>query len=656
MASGNVPEAIVVYRAALESGPHAAAQRALGLAYARDQRQSLALLAFDAALDGLPDDPASLVGKSQALASMGQIAAAHFHLLQLLQKQPTHALALALLALYSTEPKQLQQAVAFHRTYLADNSSSVTRANHEILADLLLRLKLNKASNQQRKLARFAKPPSTNDALTVARAALEMGRTALALQLLEELAAGQTSNSKLQLLLAAIHLKLGDWAQSEAALVSVERVASSTATERLRAQLQLAVGFRTTPIVALRQLVADQPDPLSHESTGLRRDLAAALRLQGQFSEAKELLKPLLEHPQARFFARIERARIAVAEGQSQAALEWLMPVAKPGAGNPQYQHLRGTILLGLSDWQGAVLSFRRVHMLVADRPGPSWWLAKALRLDGKNSDALQLLTDNLLRFPDHTPSILSWAEMSEKTAGVEKTEAALNRLSTVNPRLAAVASALGQWHSQRDHQAKALTSFRRAMDLHSMQATDLTGLSLGYFRAGRVDLALAALEATHSTNSHKLSLVLAIARLYTLFDRPGQAQSTLQTSLKLYPQHPALNAELAILWAQDTSHKDQAFALASAAVAENKSSAFALGARGWVLHHQKQDERAQQDLARALELSSSDARLHYFHGVTLAALARRNPAQAAFSKALSLDPYHLRAGDMKKHLSEMRN
>jgi tetratricopeptide (TPR) repeat protein len=642
LATGQHKQALVEFQSALELEPSAHAERGLGLAYEALSAYGLAQLHLSAALEAKPEDPEAHVALARVLARFGQYDRARAELTRALEQDANSEAALLLFGVYAETRQQMQQAVDALDSYEERQRKAGRALQHAewlVHADLLARTNRADAAREAEKSARLAALSSATLTLELARAAADRESHTLARALLLPLLAAHPEQPGAWQVLAASALELGDIADARGAMQHLADHAKDPEVRLLSARIGLATGGETVPTATLRSLLEQIPPDQGHARARVRRFLADALRAQRKPDEAEAELGRLLAEQPGDVEGSLALGELHLERGQPERALQVVSALTDQQGQLGRVYALMGRAELGLGQLDDAEASFRRLWELAPHEPDARYWLAVALWRRGQLDQARRLLDGNVKRFPTHLDSVNAMAKLLEQSAGAADANAFMVDHGSRYPDALEVATSEGDWLLEHADTERALVAYRRALLQNPSYFPALRSLARFYICHDKVSLARSLIDTALAHDSKDVPVLIFAARTASDARLYDEARQYAQRALREGPEQPLSLAENARVEAEGFRDYGRATQLVERAYAAAPSNTEVLDARGWVSHLAGKSEAAVEDLERAAEQDSENARVLYHLAAALLSAGQPAAAHEKFARVLSLDP-----------------
>ena len=160
------------------------------------------------------------------------------------------------------------------------------------------------------------------------------------------------------------------------------------------------------------------------------------------------------------------RARTAFIEGDSTPARTMLAPLLS--ASNPSIQTviLAGRIELIDGELESAVTHLERALALKPASSDAAWWLAQALMLQGRYTDARGVVVEALMTAAEDPRLVLALADIESQLDRTDRAIELYERALAFSEQLAPAAIRLGEFYRRAGLDERARSAYERAMAL----------------------------------------------------------------------------------------------------------------------------------------------------------------------------------------------
>lgn len=563
-----------------------------------------------------PDAP-TLMAEARDYQSKGDIKAAIIQLKNVLQANPDHASARAMLGDYYLEGGDVQSAEKEYR-----------RARQVRLADAEILPRLARVMLLQQQYAEVlatlpADTRSPNLMALRAYAMLGLNRRGEAGQLLDAALALQNDNSAALLGKARLALLDGEPARAMGyADQALARHPADVDNVRFKADLLRVQGKPAEARGRYEQILKMRPADLQ-----TRIDIASLLIQAGDYAQAKQQLAKARAIAQGSLALEFTQALLDFREQKYPAALERLQLVQR---GAPDYMPavlLTGAVQYELNSNTQAEQQLRRFLEHLSGHLYASKLLAATLLRNSKPSEAVALLTPLLEKYPDDAELLATAGDAHMRLQQFNQASDYFQRAVALAPGASALHTALGaSWLGMGDG-PRAIAELERASALDTKSARAGIMLVVVHLRSKDYSKALAAVNTLEKQGNNPVVQNLKGGVLLASQDFGG-ARLAFQGALSLDPGYQAALDNLAQLD---------------------------------VLEHQPERARQRYETALAkdkknIAVMTALARLATGQGKTAEAIGWLERAQqenpAALAPSILLANYYLRAGETPKALT----
>lgn len=216
--------------------------------------------------------------------------------------------------------------------------------------------------------------------------------------------------------------------------------------------------------------------------------------------------------------------------------------------------------------------------------------------------------------------------------------ELALTRAVTLNANYAEAHAYLGL---AQDMQGKdGQTAYETAVKLAPESVLAQFFLGLHWRRVGKIDQALPALQQAQKLDPQNPAIAAEIGGAYSDLNDLVNAEVWFTQAVSFAPQSAEFWLLLARFYVDHAYHLEE-FGLPAARMAAglDPQSAVAVDTLGYALALTKDMVNGEKTLHHALELDPNLASAHYHLGMVYLLQAKKSEAEAAFNRAMSLDP-----------------
>ena len=569
--------------------------------------------------DKAPSPPLLL---AQIAAGRGDKNQAERELQALIEAHPGEA-AFALLRARTLEELGMAEAADLAYTQLPEESAMV-RAR----ADFALRRGRREAAVSILETFLKGKPADVESLVALVRILTATGQWTAALARLEETATldlPKADRDQLLLTKASLMADRQEWSGAENICTQLlNENEMNLDAHQLLGTVLLNSGRPSDAEKHLDEAARARPGDASVQMMLARSQLAGKKE-----NAAIETLRSALRTNPGHLQLRLELVQVALARKELDFALRILDQGLESKPAEPKLLRLRGQIKAARGDAAGAEGDLQQLVKVAPNVPEGYVEMGRLMLRQGKSDQAIPWFREALnhgdgwqTALPHLLATYLSKKDLKSALTLAE-TEA------TRRPDSALAHFLLAQVRAEAKDEGKAVESFSRAISLAPEWAEPYRTLSDYYLRQGKIDKAIARIEALYKKHPSPP----AIMNLAVLFEKKGQRQradNLYEELLQRTKRSPTVMSDIAFLYAElraDKKDLERAAALAAEALARQPDNAVFLDAAAWVAFKQGHLDHAweylQQALARQPELEQIN--LH----TALVANARGNKGQA---------------------------
>jgi tetratricopeptide (TPR) repeat protein len=570
-------------------------------------------------------------------------------------------------------------------------------------------------------------PPVYRSAIDLAR---ERGETALELRAAASMESWARNTSQAELrrealraLVAADPERVSSW---ERLARGVEEMDGAAAGERVYRELLEQQADQPAAHIAFTSHLARvgrSGDAIAHldgvlsggtDSAFLWEQLLRFELADGKQSDARATYNQMVQRFEDHLATRRCHARIAIADGRPEEALEVLESLGVDGE-SVETERLTAIAQLRLGNLPAARAAIDRSVSLATTFPAPSVRIVASMQHEAREWKAL---LETLASLESHDQSLSpgerlmrarALYELGQPDQGRNELEALLDGPIA----LPGVALEFARREGQRDPDGSR-EALARALSVRPGHHELLAAISQLDLRTGHADLAMRRLDEVIESQLARPRILLAeadalrafeaapelpgtIDLLFAIYQAQGKladtqrsfeeaesvgvlhagarvllgrlylAQGDVDRAKEVYekvlvedPELASAKNDLAFLLAREGSDLDRALALAEDAQRSLPEHPSIADTVGFTYYRMKQNEAALQQFRYAIQLSEarrgeSPPGYHYHLGLALAELHRDEEAAAAFERALAIDPEFSESSDARLRLEAAR-
>ncbi len=534
---------------------------------------------------------------------LGKRDAAKEHVDLARSKAPAELMPLLLATCVADDPKRAEAALDALDTWTPKNQANSPRSlapaeYHLARASLLMQLGRARDRAVSLKKSKQSHLRGDSEALSLAVMAAAAGRRDFANTLLERATDDITSSAQLRQVAFLAH-ELGQHKLTSRVLDVIHEKDAAVWALQARHEFAIAAPQATQTIKrALKQTTA----PGSKDALELL--LAQSLLRDGQLEQARATATPLIKVGPVERPAKLVLARIALAEGNSEAALKQLEPL------------LAEPVLAGAREIAALAWAAQKKYQRAAQH------LKQLLKEDPNHPSAAKLLVALQLKANDTDAAVQTVSTLIKQAPG--------------NPSLRLLQAELMNHLGKTQSAAEALGS---SVDALPNQARLWIELARHHHRQKHHDQAIEVLQEAHKRNPENQLLAAALATDLTRAARAKEAAPLFEELLERSQKDVVALNNLAMFYADELNAPDKAVEFAEKANKLAPKKAAIIDTLGWSLYRQNTPEsleRAEKLLERVRsDLKSPGAKYHL--GAVLIARGKEKEGKALLRQAISL-------------------
>jgi tetratricopeptide (TPR) repeat protein len=350
-------------------------------------------------------------------------------------------------------------------------------------------------------------------------------------------------------------------------------------------------------------------------------------------------------------------AEVAAQRAQGIRVDEWLKKALAADPNDAYAQRVWGHLLYQRGKFTDAAAAFNKAVNLSPDSLDARLNLGEAQLRGLKQPKAAEATYRSAItRWPDQASVHMALAAALVAQGRQNDAEAAFERASTLAPRDPEPLLAMARLQASRTEIDRALATLNRLLVVapESAQA-----------QIDRGDLLLLKNDVNAAMDAFRAAIKAAPgrtpgahSRLGSLFEAQQnwpEAERAYRAAMKDEPSHvPAIN-NLAYMLAVRGERLDEARDLVKRGLELSPKQPALLDTQGWVHRARGEFSAAVASFDKAIALSPRNATYHYHLGLAQLDMKKPRDAQAAFRKALELDPKFRQADDAKKQLATLK-
>jgi Flp pilus assembly protein TadD len=234
--------------------------------------------------------------------------------------------------------------------------------------------------------------------------------------------------------------------------------------------------------------------------------------------------------------------------------------------------------------------------------------LTESYMAEGRSSDAVELLQQELAKQPSRTEVRIALANLYVRTEQFES----------------------------------AIDEFKRCLDEAKTQperADVLYKLGETYRRKGDLNEAIRLFRAAADANPHDARWLLQVALMFDGTGRPEQAAPIYEEILKIQPDNPVALNDLAYILTQKGTDPDRAILLSQRAAQFAKESPEIHDTVGWAYLKKNQSDEAIAEFRKALQSTPNNPKFQFHLAMALLQIGERSAAIQELRAALANHP-----------------
>ena len=399
-----------------------------------------------------------------------------------------------------------------------------------------------------------------------------------------------------------------------------------------------------------------EEDDTGPSGLGARNRLATMSLRAGKRDDAAKLVEEVLAENPRDADALVMRADLALAKGDTNAAITDLRAVLRDQPNSVPIHRALARAHLQAKDLTLAEETLRNAVQANPRDLLARLDLAQLLLQQGKPAQALPVV-EQLVK--DEPNNVAALEALYRVQAGAKNLDAALataNAIQALQPKLPLGYYLAGLVQQGQRKSVDASQSFARAASLAPTGWQAWRGQALAEQQQGNTEAAISVLRQGVAATRGAAPLVMDLAALLELQGRTDEAIAEYEAMYSADPRSDVAANNLAMLLA--TYRKDEQ-SLARAAelagrFAKSPNPAF-LDTYGWVLYARGQHAEAVAALVAAVKLAPEAQLLHYHLGMAQLRAGDRAGARASLEAAVKGEAHYPGADEARRTLSTLR-
>jgi len=598
-----------VYEGAKSEPPPGHAERGAGLCHELLGNRPAAVLALEAALKLMPEDPATRLGLARLYAGEGKREKATQQATYVFEHHPDNLGALLMLGALAQNSDEVQRALNRLEAWKNDPTQKRVAVVEWTVALWDLWTLKGDPQAAQRALAQLDGAPLGNkdSAVIFSGVYVGLGRLQAAERLLQAVVARHPDRLDAQRRLAYLATDLDHYEVAAQALATFKDDPTKLDETILRARVSVALGDAASVVPELRDRIlrGDLSGATPERKAQLRYWLGKALTQTGDptnampsFAEAIALWPAMVPAHLALAEARLQQRDVTGAIAGLEAAA-----VALPEAAD--VQGLLGSAHMAAGNYTGAETAFRkRTELSPNDAQGPHL-VGVALMAQKREADA-----------------------RAQFERALELDPAAVDSVD-------ALASLLIGDHKEKE--AEGL--YQRAVNAAPSRIGTWTAFARFYLRVGNGTRAAAVIQQALKAAPDNVEALREAAQIAVSLGQHAEAEQSLVRLSNLEPRPVAALNNLAVLYDEYLDQADKALETARRAHALAPNDANVRDTLGWILHRRGEHAEALTLLEASARELPTRAAVQFHYGMALLATQATAAGKAQLKKALALDP-----------------
>lgn len=609
LSEGKALEALAAYEGAKSEPPPGHAERGAGLCHELLGNRSAAVLALEAALKVMPEDPTTRLGLARLYAGEGKREQATTQATHVFEHHPDNLGAVLMLGALAQDADEVQRAVNRLEAWKNDPTQKRVAVVEWTIALWDLWTLKGDPQAAQRALAQLDGAPLGNrdSAILLSGVYVGLGRLHAAEHLLQAVTTRHPERLDAQRRLAYLATDLDHYQVAAKALATFKDDPTKLDETILRARVSVALGDAAAVIPELRDRIlrGDLSGASPERKAQLRYWLGKALMRTGDatnamtsFAEAIALWPTMVPAHLSLAEARLQQRDVAAAITGLETAV-----VALPEAAD--VHGLLGSAHMTAGDYTKAEAAFRkRAELAPKDAQGP------------------------------HLVGVALMAQQRPDEARAEFQRALALDPAAVNS-VDALASLLIADH--KEEEAEAL--YQRAVNAAPSRIEAWTAFARFYLRVRNGTRAAAVIQQALKVAPDNLDALREAAQIAMTLGHHAEAEQWMQRLSVLEPRPVAALNNLAVLYDEYLNQPDKALETARKAHALAPDDANVRDTLGWILHRRGEHAEALTLLEASARDLPERAVVQFHYGMALLSTQATAAGKAQLKKALALDP-----------------
>ena len=371
--------------------------------------------------------------------------------------------------------------------------------------------------------------------------------------------------------------------------------------------------------------------------------LGVSYMASGQNHLARQaFIKALMLDPEF-IDADLALSGICYKNGEYDLSLEYAKRVNERDTDNFNAYMIVGNIFLDQSDFDKATENFLRARFLNPDAPEPIYYLAMTAEFSSKTDDAVYLYDELLSKNPNLVDATQRYVSLLMKSGKSDKAITFLeNNIAKVSEN-GYLYCILGNCYLEANRVDEAIKSFQKTISIMPELPNAYVQLSKIYEKLGYESEEISILEKCIQNTFDYPDAYSELSRVYQKVDKKDKAIEILETGVARNPDAFILANNLAWMYLENDGDLNKAFYLVQNAYEFSSDDPIIADTLAWAYYKKGIYSMAEILLEESIKLKDDYPIVHYHLGMVLKAREKKEEAQQAFNRAISLgleEPY----------------
>ena len=599
IASGNVSEAVIAYKNAVQLDPVSPEARlALADALTRLGDSRGALAEYVRAADLKPDDADLQVKAGNLLLAVGGLADAKSRAERALAKNPSHVEAHILLGNALGGYQDLDKALGqMEEAIRLDPARAPTHMQLAIVQQALGRKSEAEAAFKK---AISLDPKWTGGHMALGSFYMSIGRLPEAGAALDAALALDPNHVGANRAKAVLAFLNGRPTDAEAHLKRLADTSSALEPQISLGDYYFAIGKLKDAIAVFERLSKDSRNQLS-----VMPRLVRAYASSGNTQAAKALVDRLLKENPENYAIRTLESQLLLDEGRRENALSSAQVAVKGDPASAVSQFTLGKAYAAIGDKTGAEAAFREV-LKINPRAVPAQLELSLLQIGEKGGGAVRLADEAAAAQPNNPEARIALIRSLLAAGDLARAEKELKQLQSQKPTAAGYVQSGGLAMARND-MIRAKSEFAKAIELSPDSIEALAGQLSVDLKERNVNAARARLSQRLSAANPPVELLLLAGRTYFAMNDLKETEAVLRRAIELEPSSLSAYSMLGQTYLR-LNRLDDARNEFDRLAARQSRPIGALTASGTILQAQGKEQEARERFERAIGLDPSAA------------------------------------------------